>query len=244
MPLLTNKNSIFEVIKEHPEQVRRLWIEQGSERILDEYIREAKAKGIQFRVLSKEAFLQQFKGVKSHICLERDEFSYVDPDQLLQRIVSSGNPFLCAFDGVQDPQNLGNIIRTAVCLDADALIIPKDRACAVTDTVAQVSRGAVEHVKIARVTNLARYLEELKKTGVFCYGLDERGGSPLWETDLKGPICLVFGGEEGMRRLTGEKCDAVLQIPTNHSFPSLNVATCFALAAYEVRRQRKAGHGR
>jgi tRNA G18 (ribose-2'-O)-methylase SpoU len=138
MPLLTNKNSILEVIKEHPGEVRKLWIEQGSERILDECIREAKAHGIQFRVLAKDAFFNKFKGVKSHICLERDEFSYTDPDYLLKTLTSRENPFFCAFDGVQDPQNLGNIIRSAACLGADALIIPKDRACAITDTVTQI----------------------------------------------------------------------------------------------------------
>ena len=98
MPLLTNKNSILEVIKEHPGQVRKLWIEQGSERILEECIREAKARGIQFRVLAKDAFFNKFKGVKSHICLERDEFTYTDPDYLLQTLTSSENPFFCAFD--------------------------------------------------------------------------------------------------------------------------------------------------
>lgn len=239
MPLLTNKNSILEVIKEHPGQVRKLWIEQGSERMVDECIREAKAHGIQFRVLAKDAFFNKFKGVKSHICLERDEFSYADPDYLLQTITSRENPFFCAFDGVQDPQNLGNIIRSAACLGADALIIPKDRACAITDTVTQIARGAIEHIAITRVTNLSRYLDELKKAGLFCYCLDEGGQEPLWKIDLKGPTCLVFGGEEGLRRLTKETCDAIVQIPTNSAFPSLNVATCFALSAYEVRRQRQ-----
>jgi 23S rRNA (guanosine2251-2'-O)-methyltransferase len=238
MPLLTDKNSILEVMRKHPGQVRKLVIEQGSERILDECIREAKAQGIQFRVLSKDAFFSKYKGVKSHICLERDEFSYTDPDYLLQGLKTRENPFFCAFDGVQDPQNLGNIVRSAACFDADALIIPKDRACAITDTVAQIAQGAIEHVPVTRVTNLTRYLEALKKAGIFCYGLDEKGEGPLWTIDLKGPICLVFGGEDGMRRLTKETCDAVLKIPTNPSFPSLNVATCFALSAYEVKKQR------
>ena len=243
MPLLTNKNGILEVMKEHPGQVRKLWIEQGFERVLDECIRKAKTTGIQFRVLPKDAFINKFKGVRSHICLERDEFSYIDPDYLLQNLKSHENSFLCAFDGVQDPQNLGNIIRSAVCLDADALIIPKDRACAITDTVTHIARGAIEHIAITRVTNLARYLGALKKEGIFCYGLDERGEYPLWKIDIRGPICLVFGGEEGLRRLTKETCDAVIRIPTNPSFSSLNVATCFALSAYEVKRQRNASNG-
>ncbi|HVN97934.1 MAG TPA: RNA methyltransferase [Syntrophorhabdaceae bacterium] len=239
MPLLTNKNTILEVMKEHPGQVKKLWVEQGFERVLNECIIEAKARGIQFRVLARDAFLNRFKGLKSHICLERDEFSYKDPDELLNDLKGRKNPFLCAFDGVQDPQNLGNIVRSSACLDLEALIIPKDRACTVTDTVIEIARGALEHVAIARVTNLARYLDTLKKQGFFCYGLDEHGESSIWEIDLTGPVCLVLGGEEGLRRLTRDTCDALIKIPTNPSFPSLNVATCFALSAYEVKRQRE-----
>jgi len=238
VPLLTDKNSILETIKNHSGQVRRLWIEQGFERIYDECIKEAKTQGIQFRVLPKETFIKKCKGVKTHICLERDDYSYGDPDLLLAGLKTRVNPFLCAFDGVQDPQNLGNIVRSAACLNTDALIIPKDRACAVTDTVLQIAQGAIEHVNVTRVTNLARYLDALKKTGVFCYGLDEKGKEPLWTIDLKGPVCLVFGGEDGLRRLTRETCDAIVRIPTNPLFPALNVATCFALSAYEAKKQR------
>ena len=243
MPLLTDKNSILEVMRTHPGQVRKLVIEQGSERILDECIREAKTQGIQFRVLSKDAFFSKYKGAKSHICLERDDFTYTDPDYLLASVKTRVNPFFCAFDGVQDPQNLGNIVRSSACLDVDSLIIPKDRACAITDTVAHIARGAIEHVSVTRVTNLVRYLEALKKAGIFCYGLDEKGKEPLWKIDLKGPACLVFGGEDGMRRLTKETCDVIARIPTNPSFSSLNVATCFALSAYEVKKQRNTNNG-
>ncbi len=239
MPLLADKNSIIETIGSHPEQIRKLWIEQGFERVFEDLIREARSAGVQFRVIARDDFAKRFKGIKSHICLERDEFSFADPDTLLDGLMVENNPFLCAFDGVQDPQNLGNIIRSAVCLDTGPLIIPKDRACTITDTVTQIARGAVEHVTITRVTNLSRYLDSLKKKGVFCYALDERGDKPLWEIDLTGPVCLVFGGEEGMRRLTRETCDEVVNIPTSVVFPSLNVATCFALTAYEVGRQRK-----
>jgi 23S rRNA (guanosine2251-2'-O)-methyltransferase len=239
MPLLTDKNGILEAILAHPGKIRKLWIEQGFERVFDEVIRETKARGIQFRVITKDEFFKRFRGTKSHICLERDDFSYLDDADLLGSLVPSSNPFLCAFDGVQDPQNLGNILRSAACLDTGAIIIPKDRACAVTDTVAHIAKGALEHVAVARVTNLVRYLVELKKAGVFCFGLDEKGDQSLWDVDLKGPVCLVFGGEDGLRRLTRETCDVMVRIPANPAFSSLNVATCFALSAYEVRRQRQ-----
>jgi 23S rRNA (guanosine2251-2'-O)-methyltransferase len=239
MPLIFNRNNILETLKEHPETIRRLWIEGGHERVGDECIKEAKKQGVPFKVLPPEAFSRRFKGEKSHLCLERDEISYGDPDLFLGEIGYGRVDLVCAFDGIFDPQNLGNIIRSAACLGITGIILPRDRSCAVTETVVTVSRGAVEHVRIIRVVNLARYLEDMKKKGVFCYGLDEKGAIPLWNVDLTGPVCLVFGSEDGLRRLTKEKCDGIMKIPTQEEFPSLNVATCFALTAYEVMRQRQ-----
>lgn len=239
MPNLTDKKSILEALRNHPEQVRKLWVEQGFERHFEECIHEAKSRGIQFRILPKDRFVGKQGGIKSHVFLERDEYSYIDPDSFLSSINASSFPFICALDGVQDPQNLGNIIRSAACFNVDAIIIPKDRACAVTSTVVQIARGAVEHVKVARVTNLARYIDSLKQAGIFCCGFDEKGKEPLWTTNFTGATCLVFGGEEGLRRLTREMCDTIVSIPTNASFLSLNVATSFAIASYELTKQRK-----
>jgi len=239
MSFLTNRNSILETLREHPEKVRKLWIEAGYERTSGEYIKEAKLKGVQFKILPKEAFTRRFKEGKFHICLERDEISYTDPDELIRGINAAKDSFYCALDGVYDPQNLGNIVRSAACLGVEAVILPKDRSCGITETVTNIARGAVEHVKIVRVVNLARFIGEMKDKGVFCYALDEKGTAPLWEIDLKGPVCLVFGGEDGLRRLTIERCDALVKIPTPAGFPSLNVATSFAISAYEVKRQRK-----
>jgi 23S rRNA (guanosine2251-2'-O)-methyltransferase len=239
MPYLSNKISILETILNHPESARRLWIEAGYEGVSDEVIKEAKRRGISFRVISKEMFSKQFRDIKSHICLERDEISYADPDELLGEFGLMKSPLICAFDGIYDPQNLGNILRSAACFGVDAVVIPKDRSCGITQTVMSISRGAVEHVKVIRVVNLARYLEALKnEAGLFCYGLDEKGMNPLWKADMKGPTCLVFGAEEGLRRLTREKCDEILKIPTEGAFPSLNVATAFAVSVGEARRQR------
>ncbi len=238
MPFLFNKNSIKEALEEHPEKARRLLIRQGHEKASEDLIREAKKQGVSYRILPADAFANKCGAARSNICLERDDFDYTDQDTFLHRLDVADAPFLCAFDGVQDPQNLGNIVRSAACLEARALIFPKDRSCVINETVANVSRGATEYIEAVRVTNLARYLNSLKELGIFCYGLDERGTTSLWEVDLKGPVCLVFGGEEGLRRLTKETCDVLVRIPTNPSFPSLNVATSFALAACEVRKQR------
>lgn len=239
MPFLFNKNSIMEALEGHPEKARRLLVRQGYEKVSEELIREAKKHGVQYRILPSEAFIKKCGTARSNACLERDDFDYIDQDIFFRDLDNIDTPFLCAFDGVQDPQNLGNIVRSAACLEAGSLIFPKDRSCVINETVANISRGATEHIRAVRVTNLARYLDALKKRGIFCYGLDERGTANLWDVDLRGPVCLVFGGEEGLRRLTRETCDALVRIPTDPSFPSLNVATSFALAAYEVKKQRQ-----
>lgn len=238
MMLLTDRNSIMELLGSHPGEAGTLWIEAGHERRLEELIRAAKACGARFRVVSREEFGRRFKGIHSHVVLEREAFATLDSDAFLARLRTSARPFLAAFDGISDPQNLGNALRSAACLGLDALILPKDRSCSITETVSRVSRGAAEHVTLVRVTNLHRTLEELKRKNIFCYGLDERAAKNLWDLDLTIPLCLVFGKEEGMRRLTRETCDELVRIPTTAQFSTLNVATSFAIAAYEVQRQR------
>lgn len=242
MPYLTDRADIINAIEKNPEKVKRLWIEQEFKTHHERFIKKAKEKGISIRFLPKEIFLKKFKSARAHICLERDEYSFIDPDAFLNDIkkyIEIGKSiFLCAFDGIYDPHNLGNIIRSAVCFGADGVIIPKDRSCGVSETVIRVSKGAIEHIKIVKVTNLARYIDTLKDLGIFCFCLDEKGEKSLSDIDLRIHICLVFGSEEGIRRLVKEKCDEVVHIPTNKNFLSLNVATSFAVSAYEVMRQR------
>lgn len=238
MPYLDNRNSIIESLREHPDEATRLWVEAGHERVCAAVMEEARKAGVSVRVIPKEQFQQRIKGSRSHVALERESFRYTDPDILLASIPAMNQPILSAFDGVFDPQNLGNIIRTAACFDMKAVIIPKDNACGVTDTVVNVARGGTDHVPVSRVTNLPRYIEELKKKNVFCFAFDEQGEKNLFEMDLTMPLCLVFGGEDGLRRLTKDRCDLLLKIPASPAFPSLNVANAFAIAAYEAIRQR------
>ena len=232
------KDSIIKSIRENTDRIHRLWIEQGHEHASHEVIQEAKRLGVPFKIIPHEAFTRKSKDSNSHLFLEQDEVVYVDPDLFLKETASQSDPVICAFDGIYDPQNLGNIMRSAACLEVNGVIIPKDRACGITRTVASVSQGGIERVPVVRVVNLSRYMADLKRSGFFCYGLDERGTLPLWEANLKGPICLIFGNESGLRRLTRETCDQVLRISTSPAFPSLNVATSFALAVYEAKRQR------
>lgn len=213
-------------------------MEKGYEGVHDQIIKEAKKEGIPFKVIPSEAFLRKFPHLKSHVILETENVVFTDPDLFLKDLSGKRDVVVCAFDGIFDPQNLGNIIRSAACFGIDAIILPRDRSCGITGTVEKIARGGLDHVPIVRVVNLARYMDALKKAGFFCYGLDEKGDSPLWDMDMKGLLCLVFGNEDGLRRLTRDKCDAIVRIPTREEFPSLNVATCFAVSLHEVMRQR------
>jgi 23S rRNA (guanosine2251-2'-O)-methyltransferase len=237
LPFLTDRNSILSALRAEPRACRRLWVAQGSERAYGALAEEARQQGVAVKVTPREAFVHRFKEAR-FFCLEREAFSLTGEDSIFQALSEGREMLLCLFDTLYDPQNLGNIVRTAACLTVDFVVLPKDNSCGITDTVAQIARGGLDHVAIVRVVNIARFLEDLKGRGVFCYGLDEGASAPLWEADLTGPVCLVFGGEKGLRRLTKERCDLLLTIPANERFSSLNVTNAFSLAVYEVRRQR------
>jgi 23S rRNA (guanosine2251-2'-O)-methyltransferase len=241
MPYLDNRNSILERLKEQPDRSVRLWVEAGFERVGSPLMEEARRAGVSIRVIPKDQFQRKLKGTKSHILLETEEFQYADADSLVSAIPQIPSPVLfSAFDGIFDPQNLGNVIRTAACFHLNGVFIPKDNACGVTDTVVNVARGGTDHMPVSRVANMARHIEELKKRNVFCFGFDEMAEKSIYNVDLTMPLCLVLGGEDGMRRLVRDRCDLLIKIPTSPTFPSLNVANAFAIAAYETIRQRGA----
>src|SRR5437773_4647877 len=163
--------------------------------------------------------------------------SYSDADDLLSRI-SPGTIFIL-LDGVEDPQNLGAIIRTAECGGATAVIVPERRAAHLTDAVAKTSAGAVEHLPVARVTNLASFIEELKKHNVWVVGVEGSGQMAYTEFNYSGATALVFGGEgAGLHRLVRERCDAVVSIPMHGKVTSLNVSVAVGVVLFEVLRQR------
>lgn len=147
-------------------------------------------------------------------------------------------PFLFLLDNIEDPHNLGAIIRTANLAGAHGVIIPKNRAVGLTATVARTSAGALNYTPVARVTNLAKTIEELKKEGIWFVCAD-MGGTRMYELDLKGPIGLVIGNEgEGVGRLVREKCDMVASIPMKGDIDSLNASVAAGVLAYEIVRQR------
>ncbi len=150
--------------------------------------------------------------------------------------------FLVVLDGVEDPHNLGAIIRTADAAGADGLIIPERRAVGVTGAVARASAGASEHLPVAKVTNVSRAIEELKKENIWTVGLDERGGQSYDQLDYQMDCALVLGAEgKGLHEQVRRHCDFVVSIPMLGQVPSLNVSVAAGVVMYEVARQRRAG---
>jgi 23S rRNA (guanosine2251-2'-O)-methyltransferase len=148
-------------------------------------------------------------------------------------------PFVVVCDEISDPHNLGAIIRTAECVGAHGVVIPKRRSAGLTAIVGKASAGAAEYMSIARVANIPSALKELKDAGLWVYGTAADGESGLWTTDLTGPIALVIGSEgDGMGRLVRESCDFVLSLPMKGKLNSLNASAAAAVTMYEVLRQR------
>jgi 23S rRNA (guanosine2251-2'-O)-methyltransferase len=169
---------------------------------------------------------------------------YVSVETLLSSAKEKNQaPFLLVLDEIQDPQNLGAIIRTAECVGAHGVIIPKHHAATVNQTVSKTSAGASEQVLIAKVTNIATTLDELKEQGLWIVGADVGGDKLYYELDYKTPLAIVVGNEgEGMRRLVKEKCDFLVRIPLFGKIGSLNASVAAALVMYEVVRARNGHH--
>jgi len=169
--------------------------------------------------------------------------SYADADELLDaltaRVGTDEPPLAVVLDGVEDPRNLGAIIRTAECAGAHGVFVPERRAAGLTETVAKTAAGALEYVSVARVVNVARLVEDLKERGIWAVGTAADAGIYYTEWDWTQPAALCLGGEgEGLRRLVRERCDALVRIPLRGRIESLNVSVAAGVILYEAVRQR------
>ncbi|MCM1122903.1 MAG: 23S rRNA (guanosine(2251)-2'-O)-methyltransferase RlmB [Eubacterium sp.] len=203
--------------------------------------REAAKKGTQIKYVAKER-LDQLSETGKHqgVIAYAAAYTYADVHDILRRAREKGElPFLFLLDNIEDPHNLGAIIRTANLAGAHGVIIPKNRAVGLTATVAKASAGALNYTPVAKVTNLGQTIEELKKEGLWfvCADMD---GTRMYDLDLKGPIGLVIGSEgNGVGRLVKEKCDFTAAIPMYGDIDSLNASVAAGVLAYEIVRQRQ-----
>ncbi len=248
MRVVYGMNPVRELLRAGGEGIAELWLAEGAarDRALGELTRLARRTAAKVRSAPRQK-LDRLAGSRDHqgaVAVVAD-YRYRDLDELVAAARASGEaPLLVLLDGVEDPQNLGAITRTADALGAHGVVIPRDRAAGITPAAARASAGAVEHCPVARVVNLARTLEDLKGLGIWSVAADPDGERPLPEVDLSGPVALVVGGEgRGVRPLVKRTCDHIARIPMAGQVASLNASVAAAIVLYEAARQRRSGGG-
>ena len=202
--------------------------------------REAKKKDVMIKYVTKERLDQMSEtGKHQGVIAYAAAYEYAEVSDILAKAKEKGeDPFIFILDNIEDPHNLGAIIRTANLAGAHGVIIPKRRAVGLTATVAKTSAGAINYTPVAKVTNLTAAIKELKEKGLWFVCAD-MGGTEMYKLDLKGPIGLVIGNEgEGVSKLVKENCDFIASIPMKGDIDSLNASVAAGVLAYEIVRQR------
>lgn len=241
MDILYGINPVSEAVKSQRRSIDYVAIaRERTDHRVQEIIDACRAAGISVRFAPREE-LNRLATNANHqgvVAVGRSKH-YDDLDNVLARKRGEFT-FLVLLDGVEDPHNLGAIIRTAESAGADGIVIPERRSAQVTGTVAKASAGASESLPIAKVTNMARTIEQLKERNVWVVGLDERGDQTYDQVDFKMNCALVLGAEgSGLHDLVAKKCDFLVSIPMLGSVPSLNVSVAAGVVMYEIVRQRR-----
>lgn len=235
-------NPVLEFLRAGKRRCRSIMIARGKNECDGErIISEAKKRGIKVEMVEKNLLNDRVRTDKHQgVVAEVDPYPYVDLDHAVRKRNPAQPGFVLILDGIQDPQNLGSIIRTAHMMSIDLVIIPKDRSALVTGTVVKASAGATEYVDISMVVNLARSIDALKEVGFWVYGAAGEAAEDLYRSDFKGhSIAIAMGAEgEGLRRLVRERCDKLIAIPMSGAVGSFNVSVATALILGEVHRQR------
>lgn len=237
---IIGRNAVLEAYRSG-QTIDRLFILDGcQDGPIQSITREARKQNTIIQFVTKER-LSQLAQNRNHqgVVAFAAAYEYVEVSTILEKAKEKGeDPFLILLDGIEDPHNLGAIIRTANLAGAHGVIIPKRRAVGLTATVAKTSAGAIYHTPVAKVTNMAATIQELKEKGIWFVCAD-MGGTTMYDLNLTGPIGLVIGNEgDGVSRLVKENCDMIASIPMNGNIDSLNASVAAGVLAYEIVRQR------
>lgn len=238
---IVGRNAVREALRSG-RTIQRLFITndkvQGS---LQEIIGLAKDKGIELRRVDDKQLSKYADGVVHQgVVALAAPVKFADLGEVLQNWSSVKAPLLILLDGIEDPHNMGAIIRTAECCGATAVLIPKRHTAPINATVAKTSAGALESIPLVQVGNVAQTIEELKKQGFWVLGAHMEGQQTLYQADLTSPLVLVIGNEgKGLSRLTKERCDFLVTIPMYGRINSLNASVAAAILMYEAVRQRQ-----
>jgi 23S rRNA (guanosine2251-2'-O)-methyltransferase len=237
---IIGKNPVIEALKSERD-INKIWIAEGSNRGQMNLITSlAKEGNVLVQFVPKKKIDQMVEGNHQGVVAQVAAYEYAEVDDILAAAEKRNEaPFIILLDELEDPHNLGSILRTADAVGAHGVIIPKRRAVGLTATVAKASTGAIEYIPVARVTNLARTIDELKDRGVWIVGTDAKGKEDYRNVDGKMSIGLVIGSEgRGMGRLVKEKCDFLLHLPMQGKVTSLNASVAASLLMFEVYRKR------
>ena len=246
--LLTGPHVVLEALRAGRRRLHRVWMVRAEPGALGEAIRAlAEERGVPVELRLRVDLDRAAKGIPHQgVLAEAGPFPYGEPEDILARAEGAHEvPFLLVLDGIQDPQNLGAILRTAEAAGAHGLILPRDRAVGVTPGAVRASAGATEHFPVARVTNLASWLDRIKGQGLWVVGADPSAEHVLYRADLTGPLALVIGAEgRGLRPLVRSRCDTQVRSPLSGGVASLNASCAAAVCIFEVIRQRQAAAAR
>ncbi|PZD96905.1 23S rRNA (guanosine(2251)-2'-O)-methyltransferase RlmB [Paenibacillus sambharensis] len=240
---ITGKHPVMEALRAGRE-INKIWIAEQSQRSLTQpIIAEAKNRGIIVQFVDKRKLDQMVQGVPHQgVVAQAAAYRYAELDEILEAARAKGEePFILLLDEIEDPHNLGSILRTAECTGVHGVIIPKRRSASLTPTVSKTSAGAVEYIPVARVTNLAQTIDRLKDQGVWIAGTDVTDAQEVYRANFNLPLALVIGNEgKGIGRLIREKCDFLVKLPMHGRLNSLNASVAAGVLMYEVVRQRGA----
>ena len=241
--LIEGRNAVREAFRAG-RTVDRLFVQEGLRDgpVLDLIRRAKKADAVVDYVTKERLDRMSQTGHHQGVIAHAAAYEYAQVEDILDRAAARGeSPFLFLLDGIEDPHNLGAIIRTACQSGAHGVIIPKNRAVGLTSTVARASAGAINYVPVAKVTNLSRTIEELKERGMW-FASAEMDGEVMYDLNLKGPIGLVIGNEgKGVGELVKKHCDLTAAIPMKGDIDSLNASVAAGVLCYEIVRQRMKG---
>ncbi|WP_084786904.1 23S rRNA (guanosine(2251)-2'-O)-methyltransferase RlmB [Bacillus tuaregi] len=237
---IMGKNPVIEALKSERD-INKILIAEGSQRgQMQQVTSMAKEQNVLVQFVPKKKLDSLVEGNHQGVLAQVAAYQYAEINDLFSNAEKRNEtPFFMLLDEIEDPHNLGSIMRTADATGAHGIIIPKRRAVGLTATVAKASTGAIEHIPVVRVTNMARTIDELKERGIWIVGTDAKGKEDYRQFDGTMPLGLVIGSEgKGMGRLVRDKCDFLIKLPMAGKVTSLNASVAAALLMYEVYRKR------
>ncbi len=236
------RNAVSETIKSGRTVDRMVVAKDADDAGAKRIIAAAMSRGIKIFYRDKEYLDREVEGKHQGFIVEITDFKYCEVDDILQYAEEKGEPpFIVILDGVEDPHNLGSVLRVCECAGVHGVIIPRHRSVSVNETVIKVSSGAAAHIRVAKVVNVNETIEQLKKLGVWVYCAD-MDGENIYDTDLTGAVAFVIGGEgSGVKRLTKNICDRTVSLPMRGEINSLNASVACGVVVYEKLRQNLKG---